>query len=218
MKIIPFRGVCGHTDKRIFRFRSALRVLMHRRRVSGRVVQLISGHLSFGAVALRRALSLLDSVYKCAAKHWMSRGIPWESEFQAYAGLFSLLKRDWTDCWCPKVYCSDARRRKMSFLKRTWRRSQIFPRCVLRCLLWTPGVLSIMDDLCGARIFRYSRLCTIQLFCQHITVSLDFADQRCTAESPVSRVPQICVSFLEHQSGATEPPFSCVDQDSVSST
>ena len=31
------------TDKRIFHLKSALRVLMHRRRVSGRVVQLIAG-------------------------------------------------------------------------------------------------------------------------------------------------------------------------------
>ena len=46
MRIIPAHGVCGHTDKRIVRLRSALRVFMHRRRVSGRVVQLIAGHLS----------------------------------------------------------------------------------------------------------------------------------------------------------------------------
>ena len=58
MRIIPSRDVSGHTDKRIFRLRSALRVLMHRRRVSGRVVQLIAGHLSFSAIASRGALSL----------------------------------------------------------------------------------------------------------------------------------------------------------------
>ena len=52
----------------MLRLRSALRVLMHRRRVSGRVVQLIAGHLSFGSIASRGALSLLDSVYKFAAK------------------------------------------------------------------------------------------------------------------------------------------------------
>ena len=33
MRIIPSHGVCGQTDKRIFRLKSALRVLMHRRRV-----------------------------------------------------------------------------------------------------------------------------------------------------------------------------------------
>ena len=54
MRTIPSHGVCGHGDKRIFRLTSALRVLMHRRRVSGRVVQLIAGHLSFGAIALAR--------------------------------------------------------------------------------------------------------------------------------------------------------------------
>ena len=43
MRIIPSHGACGHTDKRIFRLRSALRVLMHRRHFSGRVVQLNAG-------------------------------------------------------------------------------------------------------------------------------------------------------------------------------
>ena len=52
-EIIPAHGVCGHTWERIFRLEKALRVVMHRRRVSGRVVQLIAGHLSFGAIASR---------------------------------------------------------------------------------------------------------------------------------------------------------------------
>ena len=68
-------GVCGHTDKRMFRLRSGLPVLMRRRRVSGKVVQLIAGHLSFGAITSRGALSFLDSV--CInSRHWMSGGIP----------------------------------------------------------------------------------------------------------------------------------------------
>ena len=79
MRIIPSHGVCGNTDKRIFRLRSALHVSIHRRRVSGRVVQLIAGHLSFGANASRGALSLLDSVFKITAKHLISCGIPWDS-------------------------------------------------------------------------------------------------------------------------------------------
>ena len=110
MRIIPSHGVCGHTDKRMFRLRSALRVLMHRRRVSGRFVQLVAGHLSFGAIASRGALSFSDSVYKYAAKHWMSRGISWDS--LTCTGLLSLFKRDWTNCWCPEVYCSDASKKK----------------------------------------------------------------------------------------------------------
>ena len=110
MKIVPSHGVCGHTDQRIFRLKSALRVLMHRRRVSGRVVQLIGGRLSFGAIASRGALSLLDSVYKFAAKHSMSCGIPCDSlkfELRAYAGLLPHLKGDWINSWCPEVSYSD---------------------------------------------------------------------------------------------------------------
>ena len=97
MRIIFSQGVCGHTDKRIFRIWSALRVLMHRQRVSGRVMQQVAGHVSFGAITSRGVLSLLDSVYKFAAKHWMSCVIPCVSlkcELRAYAGLLPLLKGD----------------------------------------------------------------------------------------------------------------------------
>ena len=79
MRNIPAHGVCGHTDERMFRLRAALRVLMHIRRVSGGVVQFIAGHLSFGAVASRGAVSLLVSVCLFAVKHWMSRGTSWDS-------------------------------------------------------------------------------------------------------------------------------------------
>ena len=87
VRIISAHGVCGHTDSRIFISDRHGAFLMHRRRVSGRVVQPIAGHLSLGAVASRGALSVLHSVYKYAAKHW------WDSlkrELRTYAGLLSL--------------------------------------------------------------------------------------------------------------------------------
>ena len=53
----------------------------------------------------------------------MSRGIPWDSlkcVLRAYAGLFSLSTGDWTNCWCPEVYCSDASKKKgRSYASRT---------------------------------------------------------------------------------------------------
>ena len=115
MRIIPSHGVCGHTDKRIFRLRSALRVLMHRRRVAAMVVQLIAGRLSFGAIASRGALSFLDSVFQFVAKHWMSCRIPWDPlkcELRAHASLV-LLIGDWTTRWCPEVCCSNASEKKV---------------------------------------------------------------------------------------------------------
>ena len=67
---------------------------MHRRRISGRVMQLIVGV----ARLARGALSLLDSVHKLAAKHWMSCAINSRGLFEcghgAYAGLLPLLKGD----------------------------------------------------------------------------------------------------------------------------
>ena len=86
MRIIFSHGVCANTDKIMCRVRSALRVLMHRRPASGRVVQLIAGHRSFGAIVSPGALSSLDSVYKFLAKDSMSLGFP-------HADLFSLERR-----------------------------------------------------------------------------------------------------------------------------
>ena len=121
MRIIPSRGVCGHTDTHIFRLTSALRVLMNRR-VSGRVAQPIAGHVSFGAVASRGALSLLNSVYLFAAQHWMLRGIPWDSlkcELSSTRFSLSLSQGDRTNCWGPEVCCSGAFFYGWSFASRT---------------------------------------------------------------------------------------------------
>ena len=41
-------------------------------------------------------------------------------------------------------------------------------------------------------------------------------DQCIAAQTPVSRVPQIIVSVIDHQSDTTETPVSCVEQVSVS--
>ena len=120
VRIIPSRGVCGHTDKSIFLLRAVLRALMHRRRVSGRVVQLFAVHLSFGAVASRGALSLLDSAYRFAAMHWMSRGVPWDSlkcEFRTYAGLLSLFNGDGTNLLMSRSLLLGCVPERMVFLR-----------------------------------------------------------------------------------------------------
>ena len=98
MRIIPSSRCLRTCRHAYFRLRSGrcCGVLMHRPRASGRVVPLIAGHLSFGAIASPGALSLVDSVYKFAAKHPMSCGIPWDSlncELRAFAALRSSVAR-----------------------------------------------------------------------------------------------------------------------------
>ena len=70
-------------------------------------MQMVAGHLSFGATPSRGASSLLDSVNRFAAKHWTSCGIPWVSlkcELRAHADLLPLLKGDRTHRCCP-IFC-----------------------------------------------------------------------------------------------------------------
>ena len=97
-RIILLTVFADTLTKRIFRLNSALRVLMHRLRVSGRVGN------SLLVISLLEPSLILDTVYKFAAKHWMSRGIPWDCmkcELRAYS--------------CPEVYCFDAFNRGLSF-------------------------------------------------------------------------------------------------------
>ena len=113
MRIILSHGVCGHTDKRIFRQRSASRVLMHRRRVSGRVAQLIAVISDLELSPLEERCPFFGSLYKFAAMHWMSRGIPWDPlkcELRAYAGLIS---------WFSGAYRWNAFKKGWSFASRT---------------------------------------------------------------------------------------------------
>ena len=79
MRIISSHGVCGHTDKRIYRLSLALHVLVHRRRAVDRGSSLVWRH--------------------CLAR---------SCEHQSCAGPLLLLKGDWTNRWCPEVYCPDA--------------------------------------------------------------------------------------------------------------
>ena len=72
MRIIHSHGACGHTDKRFFlsqvglaRFDASSSCLR-----KGRATDCC---ISLGAIARRQGLSLLDSVYKFAAEHWMSK-------------------------------------------------------------------------------------------------------------------------------------------------
>ena len=110
MRIIPSHGVCGHTDKRIFRHcvfdapSSCLR--------KGRATHYWSSLI--WSYRLARSGVPFDSVYKFAAKHWMSRGNPRDTlkfELRAYAGLLSLC--------CTEVCCSDASNKGWSFASRT---------------------------------------------------------------------------------------------------
>ena len=124
MRIIPSRGVCGHTDKRAFL-------------VSGRRVARFdssSSYIGKGGAVDRFSLSLLDSVYKFSAEH------------RAYVGLLVLMKGDWTNLWCPEVYCSDASEKGWSFVTRAApvslvaRHGRVLERCcrcLASCRLWS---------------------------------------------------------------------------------
>ena len=89
-------GVCGHTHKRIFR-------LVVSQEGSCNLFLVIS---LFWSCRLARSAVLfrLGVLIRWKALD-MSCGISWDSlkfELRAYAGLLHLLKRDWTNFWCPE--------------------------------------------------------------------------------------------------------------------
>ena len=165
MRIIPSHAICGHTDKHFFRLRSTLRVSM----------------------CLRNGRATHCAVYKIAAKHWMYAGLlsflieigPIVGFPKSVARMLpekgGLLRRARHLCFSSRIMvaywialasavwqavnvpgnsfptigaCRDGDGRR-GFLRR-----DIVPRRSL----WTLGVLSIIVDMCGTRMFCYSRL------------------------------------------------------------
>ena len=67
VEVSPANVYCSGTNKRISRTRSVSRTVSSRRRISGRAMELVSGHESFLALSKRGALSILDASFQICA-------------------------------------------------------------------------------------------------------------------------------------------------------
>ena len=96
---------------RLHRVRQGLRHLLHRKRCTGRVLEILVGHCTYCGLVNRCTLSIFHNVYKFIKTSY-STSIPiWPSvmaELRAFVGLMPALRADWSRPWSDEVVVSDA--------------------------------------------------------------------------------------------------------------
>ena len=99
------------TPERFIRLRQAVGALLRGKRVSGRILEVVLGHITFCCLCNRQLLCIFNTVYKFIRKHYYSPVRLWESvreELWAFRSLMVFLQSDWWRPWNPLVSASDA--------------------------------------------------------------------------------------------------------------
>ena len=96
---------------RLLKSRQAIGGVLQRRHLSGQVLEILVGNLTFIALVQRGALSIFHNVYKYMHAHYLKPARLWNSvreELVAFRGIMVLLVSDWWLPWRDHVVCSDA--------------------------------------------------------------------------------------------------------------
>ena len=99
------------TPKRDHRHRRVLKWVLGRRAISGAVLEIIMGHITYSSMCYRPSLSIFSAVYKFIRAHHDHSAKIWKSvrsELQAFLGIMPMLQYRWDAQWSPNILCSDA--------------------------------------------------------------------------------------------------------------
>ena len=99
------------TPKRYSRLRKVLRWVLGRRKISGAMLEIIMGHITYSAMCYRPSLSIFSTVYKFIRAHHDHQAKIWKSvraELQSFLGIMPLLQHSWHAQWSDQVLCTDA--------------------------------------------------------------------------------------------------------------
>eukprot|EP00435_Cladocopium_sp_Y103_P029361 s335_g7.t1 len=99
------------TPKRFHKVRQSLRAVLRRKKVSGRVLEVVIGHATFCSLTCRPLLSIFNSVYKYIKAEYYAPASLWASvreELESFIGGMIFLQSDWWRKWNPLVSCSDS--------------------------------------------------------------------------------------------------------------
>lgn len=99
------------TPERFIRLRQAVGALMRRRKISGRILEVVLGHITFCCLCNRQLLCIFNTIYKFIRKHYYSPVRLWDSvrdELWAFRSLMVFLHSDWWRPWNSLVSASDA--------------------------------------------------------------------------------------------------------------
>ena len=99
------------TPQRLWKLRQAITGLLRHRRVSGRAVEVLVGHLTFCGLMARPALSIFSACYAFIQASYDKASPLWVTvrrELLAFRGVLLLLNQDWWRPWNRLVSSSDS--------------------------------------------------------------------------------------------------------------
>ena len=116
------------TPERYHNRRQALDGLLRRRRVSGRLLEVVIGHATFVGLMCRPVLSVFNTVYRFIQAHYSKPTPLWETareELRAFKGLMIFLHADWCRGWNNYVVATDASMTGYGVVSSIWQDSDV---------------------------------------------------------------------------------------------
>ena len=99
------------TPSRFIRLRQAIGAVLRRKKVSGRVLEVVLGHITFCCLCNRQLLCIFSAIYKFIKRCYFAPAKLWDSvriELWAFRSLMIYLHSDWWRPWNPLVSASDS--------------------------------------------------------------------------------------------------------------
>ena len=126
---MDLRHLCSIlTRSRYEKLKGGLQAVMRRRRLSGRVPEVVIGHRTFAGLACRPLLSIFHACYKFINRHYFERGLEWRSvsgEVRAFMGGLIFCGSDRCRRWNPVVQCTDSSKSGWGITSAVWERNQV---------------------------------------------------------------------------------------------
>ncbi|CAE7388043.1 unnamed protein product [Symbiodinium sp. CCMP2592] len=116
------------TSKRFHRVRQAIRGILQRKRVSGKVLEIVVGHATFCAMLCRPLLSIFNTVYKYIRSCYFKPEFLWgtvRQELQAFVGGMLFLRADWWRPWGETVTMTDSSKGGFGVCSSSWSPSTV---------------------------------------------------------------------------------------------
>lgn len=116
------------TPERYHKVHQAIQGLLQRKKVSGRILEVVVGHATFVALTCRSLLSIFNTTYRYIRATYYQPSILWKSvqkELFAFRSLMIYLHSDWTRPWNNYVSASDSSLGGYGVVSSVWKRSEV---------------------------------------------------------------------------------------------
>ena len=139
------------TPERYHKLRQAIEGVLRRKKVSGRILEVIVGHATFAGLTNRILLSIFNTVYKYIHTHYEYPSTLWRTvreELWVFRSLMIYLHSDWTRPWNTYVTASDASLTGFGIVSSVWSVDEVSEvgRCQERCRFKRLGSHSARDS------------------------------------------------------------------------